>query len=103
MNGGVRRRVTRQEVTIIRTPRYPSGEAPNAHALAERWIGSVREECLEEILIVNERHLSRVLTTYVDSSNHARPGYPLGEGVDQRCSVALQSVARDGRIERRDG
>ncbi len=44
--------------TIVRTP-VP---APNAHAVAERWNRSVREEWLDTILIRNERHLQRVLT-----------------------------------------
>jgi hypothetical protein len=43
---------------IIRTP----FRAPKAHAMAERWIRSVREEVLDQLLIVGERHLSRVLT-----------------------------------------
>jgi hypothetical protein len=52
---------TTADVTIIRTPGYPLGEAPNAHAVAERWIRSVREACLDKILILNERHLHRVV------------------------------------------
>ncbi len=51
-----------EDVTIIRTP----VRAPNANAFAERWIRSVREECLDRIVILNERHLDRVLTTYVE-------------------------------------
>ncbi len=50
------------EVTRSRTP-Y---QAPIANAFAERWIRSAREECVDQILIVNERHLQRVLTAYVD-------------------------------------
>ncbi len=53
---------TSEDVTIIRTP----VRAPNANAFAERWIRSVREECLDRIVILNERHLDRVLTTYVE-------------------------------------
>src|SRR5919112_1968923 len=47
--------------TIVRTP-Y---RAPNANAVAERWIRSAREECLDHLLILNEAHLRRVLTAYV--------------------------------------
>ncbi len=85
---------TAEEVTIIRTP----VRAPNAHAVAERWIRSVREECLDKILILSEGHVDRVLTAYVDYFNHARPH----QGIDQRCPVPLASTARDGPIERRD-
>ena len=83
-----------EEVTIIRTP----VQAPNANAFAERWIRSVRAECLDKVLILGEGHLYRVLTAYVDYFNHARPH----QGIDQRCPVPLASTARDGPIERRD-
>ncbi len=60
-------------VTILRTP-Y---QAAKANACAVRWIRSVREACLDHLLIFNEQHLQRVLTEYVVYFNHARPGYPL--------------------------
>jgi hypothetical protein len=39
--------------------------APRANAIAERWIGTVRRELLDQILILNHRHLEHVLTEYV--------------------------------------
>jgi transposase InsO family protein len=45
----------------IRTIRTPV-RAPRANAFIERWIGTVCRECLDRILIVNRRHLERVLT-----------------------------------------
>ncbi len=56
-------------IDIIRTP-Y---RAPQANAFAERWVRSVREECLDHLLIVSEAHLRRVLSEYVEYFNHARP------------------------------
>jgi transposase InsO family protein len=85
---------TSEDVTIIRTP----VRAPNANAFAERWVRSVRQECLDRLLIVSERHLHRVLTTYVDYYNHARPH----QGIDQQCPIRLVGAARDGPIKRRD-
>jgi hypothetical protein len=47
--------------------------APNANAYAERWVRSVREECLDHLLISNERHLEHVLREYCQYYNQARP------------------------------
>jgi transposase InsO family protein len=56
-------------VEIIRTP-Y---RAPKANAVAERWIRTVRRECLDWLLIVSRRHLERVLRIYEKHYNHQRP------------------------------
>jgi putative transposase len=47
--------------------------APKANAHAERWIGSCRRECLDRILIVNQRHLETVIHEYCLHYNHERP------------------------------
>jgi len=44
-------------------------QAPRANAIAERWVDSVRRECLDRLLIVNRRHLEQVLAEYVDHFN----------------------------------
>jgi putative transposase len=46
---------------ILRTP----VRAPQANAIAERWIGTVRRDLLDRMLIINRRHLTTVLTEYV--------------------------------------
>jgi putative transposase len=56
-------------VEVIRTPI----RAPRANAVGERWVRTVREECLDWLLIGGRRHLEAVLRTYVDHYNHARP------------------------------
>ncbi len=56
-------------IEIIRTP----WRAPKANAYAERFIRTVRTECLDRLLIVGERHLRRVLETYADHYNNQRP------------------------------
>jgi len=43
------------------------------NAIAERWIGSARRECLDRMLITSERHLRLVLGEYVDRYNVHRP------------------------------
>ena len=59
---------------IIRTP----VRTPVANAFAERWVGTVRRECLDHLLIVNRRHLERVLKIYVGHYNRHRPHRGLG-------------------------
>jgi putative transposase len=83
-----------QGATIVRTP-Y---RAPNANAIAERWIRSAREECLDHLLILNEAHLQRVLTAYVAYYNRARPH----QGLGQRTPVASDRPCGGGPIRRRD-
>jgi len=87
--------LTSEDIRIIQTP----VRAPNATAFAERWVRSVREECLDRLLIFRDRHLHRVLTEYVIYYNQARPH----QGIAQQCPVPAQrSMASDGPIERRD-
>jgi len=85
---------TAVDLTIIRTP----VRAPNANAFAERWSRSVRTECLDQLLILGEGHLHRVLTTYIGYYNHARPH----QGIAQQCPVPSANEVRAGPIERRD-
>ena len=47
--------------------------APKAKAHAERWVGTVRRECLDRLLILSRKHLERVLREYVDHYNGHRP------------------------------
>jgi putative transposase len=54
---------------IIKTP----VRAPRANAIAERWIGSTRRECLDRMLTTGERHLRLVLGQYIDHYNLHRP------------------------------
>ena len=62
-------------IAIRRTP----ARAPNANAIAERWVRTVREECLDKLLIWNEPHLHRVLREYVDYYNRRRPHQGLAQ------------------------
>ncbi|WP_409185979.1 integrase core domain-containing protein [Amycolatopsis sp. VS8301801F10] len=56
-------------IDVLRSP----VRSPRANAIAERWVGSVRRECLDRVLIVNQRHLEQVLAEHVDHFNHHRP------------------------------
>ena len=63
-----------EDVRVIRTPI----RSPKANAFAERWVRTARSECLDWLLILNRRHLERVLRVYVDHYNRARPHRGLG-------------------------
>jgi putative transposase len=54
---------------IVRTP----FRAPQANGVAERFVRTVREECLDRLLILNESHLKRVLAEFTEHYNGHRP------------------------------
>jgi putative transposase len=56
-------------IRVIRTP----VRAPKANAFAERFVGTLRRECLDWLLIANRRHLEHVLTEFVGHYNTHRP------------------------------
>ncbi len=82
-------------IEIVQTP----VRAPNANAFAERWIRSIREECLDHILILNQSHLRRVLREYERYFNSARPHQGIKQRIPDTPSEALNS---DGVIRRRN-
>jgi putative transposase len=56
-------------IRIVKTP----VRAPQANAIAERFVRTIRAECLDWLLILNRRHLERVLRIFVDHYNTHRP------------------------------
>jgi len=71
--------VARAAIELIHTPPY----APKSNAICERFVGSVRRECLDFLLIVSEAQAHRVVREYVTFFNHARPH----QGIDQQILV----------------
>jgi transposase InsO family protein len=88
-------------IDVLRSP----VRAPRANAIAERWVGTVRRECLDRMLIVNRRHLQRVLVEYVDHFNHHRPHRSLDQQPPDRGLVPdrMTGVGRVRRHDRLDG
>jgi putative transposase len=56
-------------LAVVKTP----ARAPKANAVSERWVGTVRRECLDHVLIFSRCHLQRVLSAYAEHYNRARP------------------------------
>jgi transposase InsO family protein len=81
-------------IDIVRTP----FRAPKANAYAERWIRSARQECLDHILILNERHLHHVLKEYVAFYNVSRPH----QGINQQTPIPRIEPNGTGVVVRRD-
>ena len=81
-------------IKIIKTP----VRAPKANAYAERWVRSIREECLDRILIINDRHLKHVLREYERYYNEARPH----QGIDQNIPGFNQRRSVDGKVRCRN-
>jgi transposase InsO family protein len=75
-------------IRVLKTPIL----APRANAIAERWVKTVKTECLDWMLILGERHLAAVLKEYVQHYN----GFRRHRGLELRCSVPQSSS--DGRI-----
>ena len=95
---------------LLKTP----FRTPNANAFAERFVRTVRSECLDHLLVVNEAHLERVLRSYARHYNGHRPHQGIAQAIpapDETASVALVPTIvsrhpryrhRPPRIRRRD-
>ena len=68
-------------IKILKTPFH----APKANAFCERFLGSVRRECLDHLMVLGEQHLLSILKEYVIYFNHARPH----QGLRHRIPVPL--------------
>jgi putative transposase len=77
-------------------------QAPNANGFAERWVGTVRAECLDWLLIVGRRHLEHVLRVYIEHYNVDRPHRALRLGSPDPPASDATHEARGGRGHRYD-
>ncbi len=85
-------------IRVIKAP----VRAPQARAHAERWIGSVRRECLDRLLILGRRHLDHVLVAYVRHFNQHRPHRALGQRPPLTDRQPLAEMIELDRLRRRD-
>jgi putative transposase len=77
-------------IRILRTPM----RAPRANAFAERWIGTVRRELLDRMLLLGRRHLEIALLGYVAHYNQHRPHRALGQAPPAESRPATRSSSR---------
>jgi transposase InsO family protein len=71
-------------IEVVRTP----FRAPQANGVAERFVRTVRSECLDWLLILNQQHLERTLAAFVDHYNRGRPHTSLGPGIPDAPDLA---------------
>jgi putative transposase len=83
-------------IRIVKTP----VRSPKANAIAERFVRTIRSECLDFLLILNRRHLEHVVRVFVDHYNRERPHRALDLRAPRADSAQAQSVSRT--IHRRD-
>jgi putative transposase len=91
---------SRDNIQVIRTP----CRAPQSNGVAERFVRTVRSECLDWLLILNPRHLERVLADFADHYNGHRPhrGLALNPPHPVRLSFAPTTQWSEPRVRHRD-
>ena len=88
-----------EDIRIIKTP----VRAPKANAFAERFVRTARAECLDWLLIINRRHLERVLRVFADHYNTHRPHRALDLTPPALAAANVHAIPPPlAGIERRD-
>jgi len=88
-------RFCRQAATLDIREVVIAPRSPWQNAYAERVIGSIRRECLDHIVVIGERHLRGILSTYVDYYNETRTHLSLAKDAPEPRSV---QPPRQGRV-----
>ena len=81
-------------IRVLRTP----CRTPQANAVCERFLGSVRRECLDHFFIFQEKHLHRLLNASVRYFNQARPHQGLGQRIPEPPVPAPASLNRSNQV-----
>jgi putative transposase len=84
-SAGVDATVAAMGLTILKTP----VRVPQANAYCERLIGTSRRECLDWMILLNERHLRKTLKAWVAHYNRGRPHSSLGPGIPDPPSESI--------------
>ena len=89
----VRQRFADAGIRVVLTP----ARAPNANAYAERFVRSIKEECLDRMIPLGERHFRHALTEFVEHYHRERNH----QGLDNRLIAGTPRVERASRVRRR--
>jgi putative transposase len=81
-------------IEMLTTPYH----APRANAICERFLGSVRRECLTHLLILHEKQLQRVLGAYVQYFNRARPHQGIKQQIPEPNDGIVPPRQNGGKI-----
>ena len=89
----VRRRLEEAGIHVVLTPE----RAPNAHAYAERFVRSIKEECLDRMIPIGERHFRRAIAEYVEHYHQERNH----QGLANRLIADTLVIDMTSRVQRR--
>ena len=89
----VRRRLEEAGVHVVLTP----VRAPNANAYAERFVRSMKEECLDRMIPIGERHVRRAIAEYVEHYHQERNH----QGLGNRLIAGTPVIDMTNRVQRR--
>ena len=89
----VRRRLREAGIRVVLTPE----RAPNANAYAERFVRSIKEECLDRLIPLGERHFRQAIAEYVEHDHGERNH----QGLENRLISGQPAIAMRNRVRRR--
>jgi len=92
-SGDVRRRLDEAGIRVVLTPE----RAPNANAYAERFVRSIKEECLCRLIPLGERHFRTAIAEYVEHYHRERNH----QGLENRLISGQPVIAMTSRVRRR--
>jgi transposase InsO family protein len=92
-SGDVRRRLRDAGIQVVLIPE----RAPNANAYAERFVRSIKEECLDRLVPIGERHFRRAVAEYVEHYHGERNH----QGLDNRLISGPPGIQMTRRVRRR--
>jgi putative transposase len=92
-SGDVRRRLRDAGIRVVLIP----ARAPNANAYAERFVRSIKEECLDRIVPIGERHFRRAVAELIAHYHRERNH----QALDNRLIAGTRTIDMASRVRRR--